>query len=122
MSTLSPTDIVRASFDAYANVDRSAFEALMGPGFRFTSPRDYRLDRDGYFARCWPERAPRTPARFVHTAENAGIVFVTYEDAKPDGTRFRDTEVFTVRDGKIVDVCVYFGWDLPADVHQPNDE
>jgi ketosteroid isomerase-like protein len=111
---MTPTEIVRSSFLAYAAVDRPAYEALMAPGFRFTSPLDYRLDHDGYFARCWPDRSPRPPVEFITTAETGSIVFVTYEDRKPDGTRFRNTEVFTVRDGKIAEVGVYFGWNIPA--------
>src|SRR4051812_19628348 len=112
MST-SPTDIVRKSFLAYAAADRPAFEALMAPGFSFTSPLDYRLDHDEYFSRCWPERAPRPPATFLDTAANGQHVFVTYEDRKPDGTRFRNTEAYTVRDSRIAEVEVYFGWDIP---------
>jgi hypothetical protein len=29
------------------------------------------------------------------------------------GKRFRNTEIMTVRDGKIVEVEVYFGWSIP---------
>jgi len=40
-------------------------------------------------------------------------VFVTYEGRSTSGKRFRNSEILTVRDGKIVDVEVYFGWDIP---------
>ena len=40
-------------------------------------------------------------------------VVVTYEATRSDGTRFRNTEVLTFRDGLIVRQEVYFGWDLP---------
>jgi ketosteroid isomerase-like protein len=48
----------------------------------------------------------------VRLFERGEEVFVTYEASRTDGTRFRNTEVLTVRDGKIVEVEVYFGWDL----------
>jgi hypothetical protein len=33
--------------------------------------------------------------------------------ALADGLRFRNSEILTVHDGKIVDVEVYFGWAIP---------
>jgi len=106
-------EIVRRSYAAYAAVDRPAYEMLMAPDFRFTSPLDYELDHDAYFARCWPDRAPRPLPHFLRLVGEGDTVFVTYEDRKPDGTPFRNTEIFTLRDGEIAAVEVYFGWDLP---------
>ena len=40
-------------------------------------------------------------------------VFVTYEARAKGGGRFRNTEIITVRGAQIVQVEVYFGWDLP---------
>ena len=112
---MTNTETVRAGFAAYAAADRAAYETLMAPDFHFTSPLDYRLDHDGYFERCWPERAPRPMPTFIAMAESGPNVFVTYEDKKPDGTPFRNTEVHTVRNGKLADIGVYFGWDIPKD-------
>ena len=39
-------------------------------------------------------------------------MFATYEGKTVVGHRFRNTEVFTLRESKIVDVEVYFGWSL----------
>jgi ketosteroid isomerase-like protein len=108
-----PADIARASYAAYTNVDRAAFEDLMAPDFRFTSPLDFELDKAGYFDRCWPPRAPRPAPDFVRLVNVGDTVFVTYEDRKADGTRFRNTEILTIRDGLLAAVEVYFGWDLP---------
>jgi hypothetical protein len=40
--------------------------------------------------------------------------------AKTEGegkqTRFRNTKVLTVRDGKIAEIKVYFGWNVPLKV------
>jgi hypothetical protein len=40
-------------------------------------------------------------------------MFVTYEGRSSNGRCFRNTEVITVRDGRIVEVEVHFGWSLP---------
>jgi len=37
-------------------------------------------------------------------------VFVTYEGQSTAGKRFRNTEILTVRNGKISDVQMFFGW------------
>ena len=42
-------------------------------------------------------------------------VVVTYEGTGVSGNVFRNTEVLTVRGGKIVEVEVYFGWNVPHD-------
>ncbi len=49
-----PVAIARASYEAYVAKDRAAIEALIAPGFHFTSPLDNRIDRATYFERCWP--------------------------------------------------------------------
>ena len=50
---------------------------------------------------------------FTRVVVNGDIVFVTYETRMNDSKRFRNTEVFTVKGGKITDVEVYFGWSIP---------
>ena len=38
---------------------------------------------------------------------------MTYEGDSTGGKRFRNTEILTVRNGKISDAEVYFGWTVP---------
>ena len=40
-------------------------------------------------------------------------VYVTYVGRSDSGRSFRNTEVMTIRGGKIVEVEVYFGWNVP---------
>jgi hypothetical protein len=67
-----PTDRparVRAAYDAFATADRDAIEALLAPDFTFHAPPDPHLDRDGFFARCWPGAGMATAGfRFVRLA------------------------------------------------------
>jgi predicted SnoaL-like aldol condensation-catalyzing enzyme len=51
----------------------------------------------------------------VRMASDGDAVFVTYIGTM-GGRRFRNTEVHTLRDGKVVEVEVYFGWNVPHDV------
>jgi ketosteroid isomerase-like protein len=104
--------IARASYAAYVAKDRAAMEALVAADFHFTSPLDNRIDRATYFARCWPNSGRIESFEFIHLVADGDRVFVTYE-GRADGGAFRNTEILTIRSGQIVDVEVYFGWDLP---------
>jgi ketosteroid isomerase-like protein len=111
----SVTDTAKAIYDAYVAKDRGAAERLLADDFRFTSPLDNGLDRDSYFAICWPNSADADGFEIVHMVEHGEQVFVTYQ-SQGKQTRFRNTEVLTVRNGKIAEVEVYFGWNVPHEV------
>jgi hypothetical protein len=105
--------IARAGYQAYVSKDRAAIEALIAADFHFTSPLDNQIDRATYFARCWPNSERIESFKFIHLVRDGNRVFVTYEGRGKDGGGFRNTEVVTVGGGQIVEVEVYFGWDLP---------
>ncbi|MGD8396536.1 MAG: nuclear transport factor 2 family protein [Candidatus Eiseniibacteriota bacterium] len=110
-----PEEVARRCFQAYADSDRAAIEALIGDPFRFTSPLDNGLDRAAYLERCWPNHERVAGIEFVHLFHQGDCVFVTYEIRSRNGRCFRNSEVLTVRDGKLVEVEVYFGWNVPHD-------
>jgi ketosteroid isomerase-like protein len=112
---MSPSALVRACFQAYTAKDRPAIETLLADDFHFSSPLDNRLDRDRYFEICWPNSADTVGFEIVHMVEHGEHVFVTYE-GQIKQARFRNTEVHTVRGGKIAEVEVYFGWNVPHKV------
>ena len=114
----SPVEIARASYLAYVSKDRAAIEALIADDFHFTSPLDNRLDRATYFERCWPNSQMIEGFDFIHTVLDGERVFVTYEGRSNTGKRFRNAEILTVRNGKIVEAEVYFGWTIP---HEAGD-
>jgi ketosteroid isomerase-like protein len=109
----NPVAVARASYRAYVGKDRAAIEALSADDFHFTSPLDNRIDRATYFARCWPNSATLGGVDFIHIVPDGDLVFVTYEGRSTSGKRFRNSEILTVHDGKIVDVEVYFGRAIP---------
>lgn len=108
----SITDTAKAIYDAYVAKDCGIVESLLADDFLFTSPLDNALDRDGYFAICWPNSANTDSFEIVHMAEQGELVFVTYE-CQREQARLRNTEVLTIRRGKIAKVEVYFGWNVP---------
>jgi SnoaL-like domain len=108
-----PISVAKKSYRAYADKDRSAIERLIADGFHFTSPLDNRIDRNTYLERCWPNSAQIADFKFDHLVQHGERVFVTYECTNTSGKSFRNTEILTVRQGKLVDVEVYFGWSLP---------
>jgi ketosteroid isomerase-like protein len=109
----NPTEIARASYRAYVENDRAAIEKLIDDDFHFTSPLDNRIDRKTYFERCWPNSQTTEAFDFIHVVADGERVFVTYEGQWSGGKRFRNTEILTIRGGKIVEVEVYFGWSIP---------
>jgi len=111
----SNQDVVRSALQAYVDKDREAIEQLIAEDFHFSSPLDNRIDRDTYFRLCWPNSRNMEDFEIGRMATDGDVVFVTYIGTV-SGRRFRNTEVHTVRDGKLVEVEVYFGWNVPHDV------
>jgi len=107
------TSVARASYEAYVRKDRAAIEVLIDDDFHFTSPLDNRIDRTTYFDRCWPNSQRISEFQFVNVVPHGEKVFMTYEGTNIGGGRFRNTEILTVRNGKIVEAEVYFGWSIP---------
>ena len=105
--------IARAAYEAYVSKDRAAIEKLIADDFHFTSPLDNRIDRARYFARCWPNSAWIKNFDYINLVPDGDRVFVTYEAQSSKGNSFRNTEILTVRNGRIIEVEVYFGWGIP---------
>ncbi len=121
-SSSDRTDIVRATYQAFAAGDREAIEGLLAPDFVFYSPPDPGIDRETYFKRCWPNSGNGSSFEFVRLIESNDEVIVTYEATRVDGSRFRNTEVLSFDGEKIARTEVYFGWDLgPVSVHDLRD-
>lgn len=104
-------EIVRACFSCYETGDRESLEKLIAEDFRFNSPLDDSIDRATYFERCWPNHHHSKRFTILKLFERGDEAFVTYECERTDGTRFRNTEFFQARDGKLCQVDVYFGPD-----------
>jgi len=106
-------EIAKRSYRAYVDKDRLAIERLIAEDFHFTSPLDNRIDRKTYFERCWPNCQRIAEFEFIALVPENDRVYVTYVGRSDAGRRFQNTEVLTIRTGKIVEAEVYFGWSLP---------
>jgi ketosteroid isomerase-like protein len=105
--------IVRDSYAAFEAGDRSFFEQRLSDDFLFSAPPDPKLDREGYFERCWPGAGRDQDFDVVRLIESGNEVVVTYESNASGGGRGRNTEVFAFNDeDKIIRTEVYFGWNL----------
>ncbi len=111
-----PDDVIavaKKSYQAYVDKDRAAIEAVIAEDFHFTSPLDNRLDRKTFFERCWPNSETISGFEFKNLVQDGDRVFVTYEGTSTNRNRFRNTEILTIRDGKVIEAEVYFGWTIP---------
>jgi ketosteroid isomerase-like protein len=83
--------IVRDSYAAFAGGDRNFYEQHLSDDFLFSAPPDPKLDRDGYFERCWPGAGRGQRFDFVRMIESGDEVVVTYESDASAGGRGRNT-------------------------------
>lgn len=109
----NPIEIAKDAYKAYVEKDRAKIEALIADDFLFTSPLDNGIDRKTYFERCWPFSEQVQSFDFIYAVQDNERVFLTYESTHKSGFKFRNTEIFFIRDGKIHAVEVYFGWGIP---------
>jgi ketosteroid isomerase-like protein len=116
--TSSNVAVVQKYFQAYTDKDRAAIEAVVDETFRFSSPWDNRIDRATYFGRCWKVSDAIVGRKTIHMLADGDRVFVTYELAFTSRRIARNTEIITLRNGKIVDVEVYFGWSIPHEARE----
>ena len=106
-------DVVRALFAAYRAQNAAAATALLADDFVFTSPQDEPIGRDEWLRRCFPTADRMRTQDLVDVVEvSPGEVFVRYVYELHSGARHRNTEVLTVRDGRVVETQVYFGAEL----------
>src|SRR5437868_12562491 len=105
-------ELVGDVYRACAAGDRGAIEGAFADDFIFSSPLDVGLDRAGYFERCWPGAGQEQQFEFVRLVETGDEVIVTYEMARQDGGRGRNTEILAFDGDRITGAEVYFGWNL----------
>lgn len=101
--------IVRAQFEAFRDRRREDSEALLAADFTFTSPYDDAIDRDAFFARCWPPGDHFSDFTVERISADTGGAYITYLITTDQGEQFRNTEYLTVADGQIRSAHVYFG-------------
>jgi ketosteroid isomerase-like protein len=109
MGGSDPGPIIRSYYAAYESQAKAALAALLSEDFVFSSPRDDRIDRETYFARCWPFNDRVVKFRIEKLFEHENEAFVLYECEPKTGAKFRNTEFFRIENGKVKEIVVYFG-------------
>jgi len=97
-----PLAITRACLRAYVDKDRAAIEALLDDDFHFTGPIDNALDRATYMKICSPNSKLMASFDYIYGCEDGDHAFIVYEARTSTGKCFRNCEVHTVRDGKLL--------------------
>lgn len=107
----SISELARRYYRVYQAADRAAVEALLAPGFIFTSPWDDHIDRATYFSHC-----------FVHAGEfrfredgmkvfvQGDEAVVVYETEGKQGGTFHNAELLRFEGGQIASIDVFFGF------------
>ena len=101
---------MRQLYQAFSAGDREFFEEHLADDLLFSSPTDPKLDRRGFFDRCWPGAGQSQGIDIARLVESGDEVIVTYDLTRPDGSGGRNTEVLTFDGDKIRRIEVYFGW------------
>jgi ketosteroid isomerase-like protein len=113
---MTDSEVVRAMFTAYQTGDRKTADRLLDPDLTFTSPQDDHIGKATYLERCFPTVGRLVSQQLLDVVEGGSQgVFVLYEYVLVEGGRYRNTECITVRDGRIVEVQVFFGGKVADD-------
>lgn len=106
---MSREALIRGYFAAYLANRRDVVAAVLADDFTFTSPYDDAIDRDTYFARCWPDERVFRSITVERVREDGDAAFVLCLCEMLDGKIFRNIELHRFRDDRLRAVEVYFG-------------
>ena len=103
-------EVVEQMYASYIKQDRQTAEGLADDELVFTSPQDDHIDRATYFEKCFPtaSRVKWQEIRRLAAATDEDV-FVMYEYELVSGGVHRNSELITVKDGKITEIQVFFG-------------
>jgi ketosteroid isomerase-like protein len=104
------SELARRYYRVYQAADRASLEALLAPGFTFTSPWDDHIDRATYFSHCFVHAGEfrfRDDMRVFVQGDEAVVVYET--EGKQGGT-FRNAELLRFEGGRIASIEVFFGF------------
>ena len=101
--------VVRDVYAAYEKKDWNMLTSLFAKGFTFTSPVDDHIDLKAYKVRCWPNAYNIKKFDIEKLVVDGDDVFVLYNGWNNEGKKFRNTEYFKLKDGKIEEFTCFFG-------------
>lgn len=105
----SPGELAKSSYIAFQNRQREVLYNLFSDDFNFSSPNDKGLNKDQFFKICYPFSEKVIRFEFMKVVEDGNDVFVTYRCSAKSQPDFENTELLTIKNGKIRSVKVFFG-------------
>ncbi len=109
INPISPIEVVKSVFRAFQNQERENLENILSPDFLFSSPHDKKLNKEQYFELCYPFSERVKNYEFQTIMEKGNEVFVIYKCSVADQEAFINSEYFTIENGKVKSVKVFFG-------------
>ena len=103
-------ELARRYYRVYQAADREAVEALLAPGFTFTSPWDDHIDRATYFSHCFVHAGEFRFAEDMQVFSRGDDVVVIYSTEGKQGGTFRNAELLRLEGGQIASIEVFFGF------------
>jgi len=102
-------DIVRTYFSCYENSDETTLENLLDDRFEFSSPHDNKLDKSSYFEKCWEFNKSVEQYQILKFIDDKNEAFLSYKAITYDKREIENAEYFKIKDGKIINIKVYYG-------------
>lgn len=107
------TELVKEFLSAFSKADHNDFvENLLAPSFTFSAPPDPLLNRREFFEKCWPYGTNLKDLEYVRLFEVGDEVILTHDFVDPNGSKQRNTDIFTFDGERITRLEVYFGWEV----------
>lgn len=103
------TEVIQNYFEAFIKKNWRTFEKLLSNGFIFSSPKDDYISKEEHLKSCMFHSSKFNSIKIEKIFTEGDEAFVRYHAEMNDGNSFRNTELFTVEDGKIKSIDVHFG-------------
>lgn len=110
MTDPSIQELARRYYRVYQAADRAAVDALLAPGFTFTSPWDDHIDRATYFSHCFVHAGEFHFAEDMQVFVQGDDVVVVYTTEGKQGGTFRNAELLRFEGAQIASIEVFFGF------------
>ena len=100
---------VKAYYTAFEKKDWNLLQQYLADGFTFTSPLDDHISLAAFKERCWPNAYKIKKCDLEEFVVKGDQAFVIYNGWTTEGKLFRNSDFFTLKDGKIATYECFFG-------------
>lgn len=101
--------VIKAWYSAWEKKDWNSMQQILADGFTFSSPLDDHIHLSVFKERCWPNAYKIKRFDVDKLAVEGDIAFVITTGYTTEGKFFRNTDCFTLKNGKISAYECFFG-------------